>query len=257
METEGDAHEVRVGENARIEARVIVKGRGNQLIVGSNVTALPYAPAGFAATVPDAAPSLHSITIDGEDNLVRLGDGARLGVNLTVRGSGNIVEIGEDCHLHGFMNLLCSGARLSIGKGTTMVQGSIQLHEPGEIVIGEDCMISSQVYISLSDIHPIYDRATGQRINPAASVIIGDHVWAGLRCMILKGARIGDGGVIAAGAIVSGQTPPNTIIAGVPGRVARDNIAWRRDFSQPAPEPLIQPQDKPRRWRMPWSVKRS
>lgn len=257
IETEGDDHEVRIGPGAQIEARVIVKGRGNQLIVGSNVVALPYAPAGFPATVPDAAPSLHSITIDGENNVVRLGSGTRLGVNMTIRGSGNTVEIGEACHLHGFMNVLCSNARLKIGDGVTMVQGSIQLHEPGEIVIGDDCMISSQVYISLSDIHPIYDRGTGQRINPAASVVIGDHVWAGLRCMIMKGARIGDGGVIAAGAIVSGQTPPNAIVAGVPGRVVRENIAWRRDFSQPAPEPMAQIQDRPRRWRMPWAAKRS
>ncbi len=257
VETQGDAHVVRVGPDSRIEARVIVKGRGNQLVVGANVIALPYAPAGFPATVPDASPSLHSITIDGEDNVVRLGDRTRLGVNLTIRGSGNTVEIGEACHLHGFMNLLCSGARLRIGNGTTMVQGSIQLHEPGEIIIGEDCMISSQVYISLSDIHPIYDRGSGQRLNPAASVVVGDHVWAGLRCMIMKGARIGDGGVIAAGAIVSGQTPPNAIVAGVPGRIVRENVEWRRDFSQPPPESLAQVQDKSRRWRPPWAAKRS
>ena len=110
------------------------------------------------------------------------------------------------------------------------MKGALQVHEMGSITIGRDCMISTLVYLSVSDIHPIYDRTTGERINPAASITIGDHVWLGLRSMIMKGARIESGAVVAAGSIVSGTVPANAVVAGSPARVIRENVVWHRDF---------------------------
>lgn len=242
---------IEIASDATVTAKIIILGRGNRLIVGPGAAITAFAPAGFAATVPDPhIGAAHSVIIEGEGNTITLGAGTRLGINLAIRGNNNCIEIGEACHLHGFVNVLCSNARLSVGARTTMVQGSIQLHEPGEIVFGEDCMISSQVYVSLSDIHPIYDRVTGLRINPAASVHVGNHVWAGLRCMILKGARIGEGTIIAAGSIVSGETPADAIVAGAPARTLREGVVWRRDFSETVrPSPAF-PQGRPHRgWR--------
>jgi acetyltransferase-like isoleucine patch superfamily enzyme len=255
VDAQGEALDIQIAPDAEIAASIQVRGTRNRLVLEAGVKAIAYAPAGFAATVPDpGANSGASIVIEGQDNTVIVAAGTRLGVNLTVRGSGNHVEIGPGCHLHGFINLLGSDARLTIGAGTTMVQGSLQLHEAGEIRIGRDCMISSQVYVSLSDIHPIFDRATGQRINPAASIHVGDHVWAGLRCMILKGAQVGDGAIIAAGSIVSGPVPGNAVVAGSPARTLRENVEWRRDFSEsisPA-ETIVRVEAPParRRWRL-------
>lgn len=212
-------------------------------MIEEGVTLLPFTPAGFSPTVPSLAPpSANTLIIEGENNTVFIGRGAHLRLNMTIRGFGNVVKIGGGCQLHGFADLLTSGGQLSFGEGTTMVQGSIQLHEPGAILFGRDCMISSQVYASLSDIHPIYDRGTGIRLNPPASIDVGDHVWVGLRAMILKGARIGEGSVIAAGAIVSGETSPNAVLAGAPARVVRENVAWRRDLDEPfSPMPDVTP----------------
>lgn len=240
IEQEGDGHEILVASDVDISTRILIRGRGNRLLIEAGASIAAFAPAGFAPTVPDGGVTgPHTLIIEGEDNTVRIGAGTRLGLNLTVRGQRNRVEIGEACHLHGFVNVLCSDARLAIGARTTMVQGSIQLHEPGEIVFGEDCMISSQVYVSLSDIHPIFDLSTGQRINPAGSINVGDHVWAGLRCMILKGAQIGGGSIIAAGSIVSGQTPENVVVAGAPARLLRENVAWLRELGERPSAELI------------------
>jgi acetyltransferase-like isoleucine patch superfamily enzyme len=223
-----------IAPTARIEAPIRLRGQGHRLVLEDGASVTAFAPAGFAATVPDATgPARVAIDIEGEDNEVIVRSSARLAINLTVRGRGQRVEIGEGCLLHGFVNLLGEGgARLIVGDRTTMVQGSLQLHEPGEIRIGADCMISSQVYVSLSDIHPIYDRSTGARINPAASVSIGDHVWLGLRCMVMKGAKIGDGAIIAAGALASGVVPAHCVAAGLPAKVVRENVDWRRDFDE-------------------------
>ncbi len=52
-------------------------------------------------------------------------------------------------------------------------------------------------------------------------VVIEDDVWIGTRAIILAGARIGEGAVIAAGAVVNSDVPPYAIAAGVPARVLR------------------------------------
>lgn len=199
-----------------------------------------------------------AIHVEGHDNRIELAAGAVVGPDdpfrsapvLEIRGSRNQISVGtralanmqvkldgDDCRLHidadcnlTFNANLRAGGAIHVGEGTTMVKGSLQVHETGTITIGKDCMISKRVYLSVSDIHPIYDRDTGERLNPAASVQIGDHVWLGLRSMIMKGAEIGTGAVVAAGAVVSGQVPPHTIVAGTPARVVRENVEWRRDF---------------------------
>ena len=51
------------------------------------------------------------------------------------------------------------------------------------------------------------------------SVVIEDNVWIGARAIILSGAHIGEGTVIAAGALVSSKIPPFSIVVGNPGRV--------------------------------------
>ena len=55
------------------------------------------------------------------------------------------------------------------------------------------------------------------------NTIIGDDVWLGARCTIMSGVCIGNGAIVAAGAIVTKDVPPYAIVAGIPARV----IKWR------------------------------
>ena len=57
-------------------------------------------------------------------------------------------------------------------------------------------------------------------------VHIGDHVWIGARAVVLKGVTIGDGAIVAAGAVVVDNVPPRALAAGVPARVVREEIEW-------------------------------
>lgn len=50
-------------------------------------------------------------------------------------------------------------------------------------------------------------------------VIIEDYVWLGSRCMILPGVTIGEGAVVAAGAVVCKDVEPYTVVGGVPAKV--------------------------------------
>lgn len=58
------------------------------------------------------------------------------------------------------------------------------------------------------------------------SVMIGDHVWIGENCMILKGVSIGAGSVIAAGSLVTKDIPARSLAMGRPAKVVRENIEW-------------------------------
>ena len=59
---------------------------------------------------------------------------------------------------------------------------------------------------------------TEQAMNEA-NVVIGNDVWLGTRAIILPGARIGNGAIVGAGAIVTGEIPPFAIAVGTPARV--------------------------------------
>jgi acetyltransferase-like isoleucine patch superfamily enzyme len=58
-------------------------------------------------------------------------------------------------------------------------------------------------------------------------IIIGENVWIGYRAMILKGVTIGNGAVVAAGAIVTKDVPERSLVAGVPAKVIRENVEWK------------------------------
>ena len=249
VSTRGEGNVVDLDPDATLTGRIEVVGTGNRICLAAGVVVERYAPAGFGATVPDIGRrSDASIQIEGNDNVVEIAEGARLGMTIVVRGNGNRIVIGRACWLHGFANLITDRASLIVGAKTTMVQGSLQLHEPLTLSIGEDCMISSQVYVSVSDIHPIHDKATGARINAGRSVEIGDHVWLGLRTMVMKGGRIGTGAITAAGSIVAGEVPPHCIVGGAPARVMRRDVHWSRDLATDVP-PLVET-PRPRVWRL-------
>jgi maltose O-acetyltransferase len=61
------------------------------------------------------------------------------------------------------------------------------------------------------------------RLQPlkSAPVRIGNDVWIGARCIILPGVTIGDGAVLAAGAVVTRAVPANAIMGGVPAKVLK------------------------------------
>jgi len=62
--------------------------------------------------------------------------------------------------------------------------------------------------------------------SPHAPVHIGKDCWIGANAIILKGTQLGDGSVVAAGAVVTSEVPPKSLMAGVPARIMRENVTW-------------------------------
>lgn len=177
------------------------------------------------------SPIKNQTIIEGEGNQVFTGEHSDITSGLVIKGNNNLVEIGSRCVVRGWMLIQSAdNVEFRIGDRSTLSSVSIQAHEPARVIIGEDCQLSTEIMMSVSDMHPIFDADTGARINPAADIIIGDHVWIGFRCIVLKGARIGSGSIIGAGSVVHGEIPPGVIAAGNPARVIRRNVDWKRSL---------------------------
>lgn len=104
---------------------------------------------------------------------------------LFIRAESGILSIGDKC----FFNTNCS---------ITCME---------EITIGKACQIANNVVIVDHD-HD-YRKPLGEY--KTAPVKIGNHVWIGANCVILKGSEIGDGAVIGAGSVVKGKVKANTV----------------------------------------------
>jgi tetrahydrodipicolinate N-succinyltransferase len=63
--------------------------------------------------------------------------------------------------------------------------------------------------------------ADANSFNELPPVDVGHDVWIGARAIVLDGVKVGDGAVIAAGAVVTKDVPPYAIVGGVPARVLR------------------------------------
>ena len=61
----------------------------------------------------------------------------------------------------------------------------------------------------------------GQGSTPARKVTVSSDVWIGARVIILPGVTIGQGAIIAAGAVVTKDVPPFSVVGGVPARVIK------------------------------------
>ena len=178
---------------------------------------------------------LGRVIIDGVNCRLRIGPDVQITANIMVFPEvvGVSIEIARGCKIAGLIRIVRGkNGVIRIGENTTFTTVGLSLHETGEISIGRDCMFSTDIQMDASDMHPIYDRATGERLNHPRNIEIGDHVWLGTRVLVLKGSKIGSGSIIAAGSIVAGEIPENSLAMGIPARVVRENVIWTRDMDQ-------------------------
>jgi acetyltransferase-like isoleucine patch superfamily enzyme len=112
-----------------------------------------------------------------------------MGLKLMIRGG---IEIGE----HSVINRDCT------------------LDGRGKLTIGKNVSISPEVMILTAE-HAVQDPGFAGVEKP---IVIHDYVWIGSRAVILPGVTLGEGAVVAAGAVVTKDVPDYAIVGGVPAR---------------------------------------
>lgn len=117
-------------------------------------------------------------------------------------------------------------AKISIGRDSGLT--SVTISSGSSVDIGNRVLVGAGVLITDCDHHPVATTAELPRrfagLPPASSdrpVIICDDAFIGARTIILKGVTIGEGAVIGAGSVVTGNIPPYSVAAGNPCVVKR------------------------------------
>ena len=132
-------------------------------------------------------------------------------------------------------------SRISFGVGTTIKQYAIINTSGGRIRLGKECNLGQFSVIAVKKKDVIIGDCvrTGPHVNIIASnriykskdvpilkqgiteegIRIGNDVWIGAGSTILDGVNLDDGVVVAAGAVVTNDVPPYSIVGGVPARI--------------------------------------
>jgi acetyltransferase-like isoleucine patch superfamily enzyme len=173
-----------------------------------------------------------SMTIIGTNNIISF-KGNLSASKIKIWGTNNQIII----HPHVKINnstvvLRGNNIKVEIGNGSTF--GSMYLVCMGDnnrIDIGENCMFAENINIWASDSHPIYN-LENQLINPSKPITIGNDVWVGSNCTILKGVSIGNNSILGMSSFVTKNIEPGTLNVGSPARSIRSNVRWGREFIQ-------------------------
>jgi acetyltransferase-like isoleucine patch superfamily enzyme len=160
---------------------------------------------------------------------MRIGDRVAVdeGSQLDARGCspgefllGDGVLIGRGCVISGKDGPLAIGPRSNIGAGCIMYAST-------RLVIGSDVLLAAQCYVGggryttrgRTDI-PIADQPV-----PRQGVVIDDDCWLGAGVKVVDGVHIGRGSIVAAGAVVTTDVEPYSIVGGVPARRLGSRLA--------------------------------
>ncbi len=109
------------------------------------------------------------------------------------------------------------GGTLTIGD-QTFINSGVSICAQKSVTIGRNCAIGNMSLIMDTDFHTPGDHTRWPEAHP---VVLEDDVWLGARVTVLKGVTIGHGAVVAAGAVVTKNVAPRTIVGGVPAKLIR------------------------------------
>ena len=175
----------------------------------------------------------YDIKVVGIDNVLNIPKSAKIFGYII--GNNNTLDI-EDSEFNSNIKIFVglpecpvNNCVIHIGHNFSGSDVMIRICEDNtEVIIGNDCMFSSDVQIWASDTHTITDM-NGNCTNIGRFVHIGNHVWLGYGVFVLKNTTIPDDSVVGCKAVVCGKFDfQNSIIAGNPAKVMKKNVNWNR-----------------------------
>ncbi len=115
---------------------------------------------------------------------------------------------------------------ISVGNCVFIGAGAVLVASESSITIGDKVMLGPNVTVmggdhNASEIGRFMYDVQEKRLEDDAPVVIEDDTWVGTGAIILKGVTIGRGSIVAAGAVVTKNVPPYSIVGGVPAKVLR------------------------------------
>lgn len=155
--------------------------------------------------VVNQIPGVRIVTV-GDNNLIKFYEGTKfencefvMNSNCKVTFGSSIFKIRK---IRIFMNSFCE---VEVAENFSCLEADFRLQENNTfLVIGRDCMFSSEIKIYASDGHAIFSLSDPkQAINLGGGIRIGNHVWIGRNVCLLKNTQIGSNSVVGYGSVVT------------------------------------------------------
>lgn len=156
-------------------------------------------------------------------------------VSLIKNSKPSDIIIESNARIHGIL-ISNNGGKIRIGKFVHIAPNA-KIACVNSISIGAYTGIGSFVTIVDNNYHPVnpYDRKIMRQTSEGSDkrswvhsdskpIVIGENVWVGEYARILKGVTIGENSIVAANTVVTKDVPPNSIVAGNPGKVVKTDI---------------------------------
>lgn len=172
------------------------------------------------------------INFHGNNSTIVIHKDANLKKELTINCmNNNYIYIGKSDNLNFGVSTLSDGCELIIKNNCDIYGAYFVLHdEPNlKVEIGNNCLVSTNVLFRPSDGHTIFDKDK-QIVNYPQDIIVGEHVWIGNDCTILKGAHIPNNCIIGIKSLVTkgACNDENSVYAGVPVKLLKHSVDWSK-----------------------------
>ena len=207
--------------------------------------------------IEGTANQIHGVTDDPRIQIDVRGDGnrivlpvaigfsnARSVLRIVVHGNGHSIELGANTinrtlELHiapaAFMSGgPAHGSSILVGSGNVF-NGTVRMtagERETSIRVGQGNLFARST-LQTTDSHCVYALDDRRRLNPPASITIGNHCWLGEDVAISKGVRLADHTIVAQRSLVTKSfARKHTLIGGVPARVLRTEVGWHIDVDR-------------------------
>ena len=141
---------------------------------------------------------------------------------LDAKGSDNQgIDIGDNVFVGRNTIIYCQNGDVEIGENAN-IGSNCQIFSAKKVRIGKNVLIAAYTYlVGGGHIYEDPDLPIIEQGRTASGIEIGDNVWLGAAVKVLDGVSIGEGAIIAAGAVVTEDIPPFAIAGGIPAKVIK------------------------------------
>lgn len=173
-----------VGKGANVSAFADLRGQKNNIFIGEDSLICKHA-------------TLEVDTVGVGESKIVIGNNTLISSFVILRTYGGTIKIGDSCFINSF----------------TILYGH------GDLSIGNGCLIGPQVTIVPAN-YGFKDRDIPFRLQTTTmkGITIEDNVWIGAGVTILDGCTVGIGAIIAAGAVITKNVAPYSIVGGIPAK---------------------------------------
>ena len=164
-----------------------------------------------------------------DDSKIYLGKNMNIEEDVHIRATrrGNIY-FGAKCLLSRYDDVFVTGgSKIDVGENTYFSQRDIlRFYSNTIFTCGKNCAFSNYVKIRGENGHTIIDLDEKKVKVGKTNVCVADHVWVGMGVTLLGGTIINRDSIVGADSLISKEFPPNSMIAGTPAKIIKENVDW-------------------------------